>query len=320
MARRQNYLSSQQVDLINGNIQPIPFENLFDIFLDDCDLRNLRPDTQRYYRNELQAFKKVLTEQNIDPTPNNITKSIIQKNFIQYSIKQGLKTSSINTRLRAIRAFFNYLYKYEHIELNPVSELQLLSNRREVVETFSKTQINHLLKQVNFKTFTGVRDYTIMLLLLETGIRANECVNLNVDDIRWEDSMIVIRHTKNHRQRLVPFTAKMRKSLDRWLALRGVVETRRIFITVDDTPLSRRQLYTRLRQYGELAKINNVRVSAHTFRHTFAKYCVEQGASIFDLQKLLGHSSMEMVRTYVNMFSTEVRDNHRSFSPLRFID
>lgn len=66
-----------------------------------------------------------------------------------------------------------------------------------------------------------------------------------------------------------------------------------------------------------MAKIKNVRCSPHTFRHTFAKLSVQQGANIFELQTILGHTSMEVVKIYVNLFGNDVRESHKNFSPLK---
>lgn len=320
MARRSNFLSSDKVDVMNDSVEPTSFEELLDVFLSDCELRNLRQHTTKYYHQELMRFKKILLDQGIDPTPEYVTHEIINQNIIRYMKSFDIKTVSINSRLRAIRAFFNYLYKYEHISKNPVKDLKLLRDRKHAVQTFSRKQINHLLRQPDLRTFTGVRSHTIMLLLLETGVRANELVHIYVEDIRWEDSMILIRETKGHRQRLVPFTSKMGNYLRKWLSVRGKCDVPHLFVTIDNTPLSKRQVQSFISKYGEMANIKGVRCSCHTFRHTFAKYCVEQGAGIFELQQILGHTSMEMVRTYVNLFSTDVRDKHKDFSPLKYIN
>ncbi|MFJ7677445.1 tyrosine-type recombinase/integrase [Peribacillus sp. NPDC097198] len=140
----------------------------------------------------------------------------------------------------------------------------------------------------------GVRDYTILFLLLETGIIANELIGISVDDICCEDSTILIRNTKGHRERLVLFQSKMKTQLKKYLVIRGQCDTDSLFVTLENTPLSKWQLQNRVSYYGKKAKINNVRVSCHTFRHTFAKISVKQGAGIFELQQILGHTSMEI--------------------------
>ncbi|WP_322114376.1 site-specific integrase [Fictibacillus sp. KU28468] len=91
------------------------FDELLDIFLDDCDIRNLRDHTIKYYRNELSSFRKLLEVQEIETLPAKISSDQIKENLIRYMKGTGAKTVSINTRLRAVRAFFNYLHKERYI-------------------------------------------------------------------------------------------------------------------------------------------------------------------------------------------------------------
>ncbi|MDQ0197878.1 site-specific recombinase XerD [Neobacillus ginsengisoli] len=159
-----------------------------------------------------------------------------------------------------------------------------------------------------------------MLLLLETGIRANESVGLTLADIRWEDNLICIRNAKSYRERLVPIQSTMKEQLKKYIAIRGYVETDALFVTVYNSPISKRALQNRIEKYGREAQLKGVRCICHTFRHTFAKLCVQQGAKIFELQTILGHTSMEIVKTYVNLFGTDVRDRHKEFSPLKVLE
>jgi integrase/recombinase XerD len=73
---------------------------------------------------------------------------------------------------------------------------------------------------------------------------------------------------------------------------------------------------TQIRKYGKMAGIKNVRVSPHTFRHTFAKIWILNGGDTFSLQKILGHTTMDMVRNYVNLVSEDIQIQHRKFSPM----
>jgi integrase/recombinase XerD len=158
-----------------------------------------------------------------------------------------------------------------------------------------------------------------MLFLLETGVRVNELIGIEVQDIRLKEGIVHIRNTKNHFERYVPIQKKMKDTLEKYIAIRGVAECASLFVTIDGTPLSKKQVQNRIAHYGSKSGIEGVRISPHTFRHTFAKLCVKGGANIFELQQILGHSSMEMVRTYVNLFSDDVKDKHKSFSPLKQI-
>ncbi|HDR7643856.1 tyrosine-type recombinase/integrase [Bacillus mycoides] len=326
MARRKNTLDESELAVIKKQSKSYveTFDEAINLFVKDCELRNLRPFTIKYYLNELQAFLNLLTEQEIDVSilkPYNMTEEHVKENVILYMKNyRGIKVVSINTRLRALRAFYNFLYKQKHIPRNPMENIKLLKDRKRIIPTFSKEQLNKLFHQPNLRTFTGVRDYTIMMLMLETGIRVNELVGLSVKDIRWEDSLLVIRNAKSYRERQVPIQRDMKNQMKKYIAIRGYVETDALFVTIDGTRLTRRGIQQRISIYGNMAQIKDVRCSPHTFRHTFAKLSVQQGANIFELQAILGHTNMEIVKTYVNLFGNDVRDRHKEFSPLKVLN
>jgi integrase/recombinase XerD len=322
MARRTNELTIDELSVINTTkvVKEIDFKTALSLFVDDCQIRNLRPQTIQYYRNELSVFFKLLIEQDITPSFDTITKDHIKRNVILYMKEKGLQTVTINTRLRAIRAFFNFLQRERYIKQNPMNEIKLLKDRKKVVETFTNKQLETLFKQPNLRSFVGVRDYTFMMLLLETGIRVSELEGVCVQDILWNESRIHIRKTKTYRERLVPIQKKMKHQLQKYLQIRGKTESDALFLTLDDTSMSKRQFQNRVTYYGKQAGLKGVRCSCHTFRHTFAKYSVKNGAGIFELQQILGHTSMEMVRTYVNLFSDDVMEKHRAFSPLNGLE
>ena len=315
---RRGELSREELLLISDDNTEIEytFEELLEIFIEDCELRNLREHTIKYYRSELNAFIKLLKEQEIELRVSEWTGETIKRNIIMYMKEKGLKTVSINSRLRALRAFFNFLEGRNLIKSNPMKDIKLLKDRKRIVETFDNQQIKALFKACDLRTFVGLRDYTIMMLLLETGVRVNELVGIKTTDIIWEQKVIRIRNTKGGFERFVPIQDKMINQLKKYIAVRGSVDTDYLFITRDDTPLSKKQVQDRIKEYGKKAGIKNVRCSPHTFRHTFAKLCVLNGANAFQLQAILGHTSLEMTKVYVNLFSNEVQQGHAKFSPI----
>jgi integrase/recombinase XerD len=318
LARRSNKLTELPTESPPKiTIECEDFEVCLTAFLRDCKIRNLSAHTLKYYRNELIALQGILEAQNLSTRPDRVTIEVIRQNVILYMMEtQGRKETTINTRLRAIRAFFNYLYNEGMLENNPAAELKLIKAKKEVVETFTREQVRDLLNVVDRASFTGLRDYTIILLLLETGIRAREVSEISIKDIRWEDGQIRI-NGKGYKERLVPMQATMRLQLKKYIKIRGDdVPNEALFVTIDNKPITIRQLQNRISKYGRMANIKNVRCSPHTFRHTFAKMSVQNGADVFTLQKVLGHTSLEMVRNYVNLFSTDVVSAHKRFSPL----
>ena len=291
------------------------YEDNVEAFLRAVKVRNRSADTIVYYRRQLLNFRKILESQGISTRVDRITKAIIEQNFIEHSLEErGHKYTTIATRLRAIRAFFNWLVSEKVLKESPMQGI-VISDVDTEIETYSREQIIDLLRQPNLETFVGYRDYVIMTLFLETGVRLRELVDIKLNDLRMEDSQILI-NGKGAKLRLVPIQKKARRVLTNYLKIRGHSPSPYLFITQDDGKMSRKAVQDRLAKYGRMSNITNVRNSPHTFRHTFAKMSVKNGANIFELQKILGHETLEMVRKYVNLFSSDVLESHRKFSPI----
>lgn len=319
--RRNNELNIEELKVVqkDNTTGILTLSEAVELFIEDCTVRSLREHTIKYYRNEFNACMALLVRQGIDLNElavESITPALITENVIKAMKTANIKPVSINTRLTALRALFNWLYKRHYIKVNPMQEVSMLKHRKEVIETLTVKQIDELLNACNMRTFTGVRDYTIILLFIETGVRVNELAGIAVTDIDFSNGTVRIRNAKTYRERLVPIQSRMKEQLRRYLAIRGNVVTDSLFITLDGTPLSKRQIQSRIKHYGEKAGIKGVRVSPHTLRHTFAKLCVMNGANAFQLMSILGHTTLEMTKVYVNLFSDEVAEGHKKFSPL----
>ncbi|MGD6964073.1 tyrosine-type recombinase/integrase [Fictibacillus phosphorivorans] len=318
MGRRSNELNMQELKVVQADTKAtdLTVKEAIELFTEDCIVRNLREHTVKYYNNELGAFIRLLQGQGVELTLQGMNETIIKENVIKAMQGQGIKPVSINTRLTALRAFFNWLHKQRYIKRNPMAEVSMLNHRKEIIETLTVEQLNQLLNACDLRTFTGVRDYTILLLFIETGVRVNELAGIEVGDINFAGGNIHIRNAKSYTERVVPIQTRMKEQLRKWLAVRGDLATEALFVTVDNTPLSKRQIQSRVTHYGGKSKIKGVRVSCHTLRHTFAKLCVVNGSSAFHLMQILGHTDISMTKRYVNLFSNDVAEGHKKFSPL----
>ncbi|MGP4061821.1 tyrosine-type recombinase/integrase [Halobacillus sp. H74] len=322
MSRRRNNLIGRELDVIEKTVKqrPMTFDDALGLFIKDAERKALREFTIIYYRRECNDFRRYLLREDKLNNIDQVVRDDIDTYIDDMKGNRKLKDGTINTKLRAIRTLFNFLYNGKYIANNPMERYPLLRERKGNVETFSMKQLRQLLNAPDRRTFIGQRDLTYMLLCVETGIRLNEAAGLLVEDVKLAEGSIFIRQTKNHFHRYVPIQSKMKEQLRRYLTLRGTCETDQLFITLDETALKRAAMQKIVAHYGKKAGIKGVRCSPHTLRHTFAKLSVMNGAGIFELQKILGHSSMEMVRVYVNLFSNEVSEKHKSFSPLKNLD
>lgn len=273
--------------------------------------------TIEYYRRELRKFMHTLEDMRFKTDLRAITGDLIEGEYIRYmSDEVGVKHATIAATLRALRAFFNWAVNKGVIESSPMAQITIGVPKAPNIETFSRDQLRELFSQPDPKLFVGLRDLTIMTLMVETGVRVRELCDIRLDDIRSEDNQILIAG-KNGEDRLVPIQTQTKRLLKRYLQARGESPVEWLFISHDDEQMNRDSVRRRIAKYGRMAGIDNVRCSPHTFRHTFAKMSVQNGADIFSLQRILGHKSMDMVRRYVNMYGDDVKQAHERFSPVK---
>ncbi|MBT2674196.1 phage integrase N-terminal SAM-like domain-containing protein [Streptomyces sp. ISL-14] len=174
MARRGD-LTKDELKIIKKKITD---EEAFESFFRDCFLRNLRPATIGYYKNEFHAAKKFINKTLVECEQQDIENLIIES-------KKLIKVTTINTRLRALRSFYNYLYKNKLIDKNPMKNIKLLRDRLKTIETLDSKELELLLKTIRKqKTFVGFRDEVILLVFLDTGVRLSELVGIEVEDVR----------------------------------------------------------------------------------------------------------------------------------------
>lgn len=301
--------------------ESVDFTAAVTAFLRHCRIRNLTDKSVEYYRDTCRELVRILTEQGVS-RPIDLTKSaltaVIEAKKTQKIVRgkgENPTDATMNKYIRGWRAFINWMHNEGYIEQNPFSGIGLIKAEKRVIETFSKDQLTSMLAAPNRSTFTGYRDYVILLTLLDTGCRLAELVGLNLEDVNWNDRTLKV-FGKGRKERFLPFSRSLEKALRLYVEMRGVLNTSALFVNIDNERFRARGIQWAIRLYGKDAGVKGVRVSPHTFRHTFAKLYVMNGGDPFSLQKILGHTSLEIVRMYVNLFSTDVSAQHAKYSPL----
>jgi integrase/recombinase XerC/integrase/recombinase XerD len=155
------------------------------------------------------------------------------------------------------------------------------------------------------------------MLLLDTGLRIGELVNLKMDDVHMDEGYLKVMG-KGKKERIVPIGNSAQRALQRYLfrfrpkPINPVVNN--VFLSVNSQPLTENSLKL---VFARLSRRSGVhRLHAHLCRHTFATRFLINGGDVFTLQQILGHSTLEMVRHYVNLASSHVTIQHQKFSPL----
>lgn len=292
------------------------FDEWVRLFLLDMRARNLAVRSLEFHETNLYDFQKAFLLAQIPIDFRTLTYNEIKQHYIGNMLDRRLAGNTINGRIKSCKAFFQFLYREGATATNLGEQLQLVKTEQKMISTFTKHQIMTLLEQPDRHTFAGLRDYTMMLILLETGLRLKEILDLRMDDIRWADNELFIYQGKGNKARRVPFQQTCANALRHYIRERGELKTDVLFVTVNHTRLHSRTFQENLSDYGKSAGLRGVRVSPHTFRHTMAKFYILNGGDAFTLQQILGHSTLDIVRHYVQLFRSEVQQQHRKFSPV----
>ena len=161
------------------------------------------------------------------------------------------------------------------------------------------------------------RTYAIILFLLDTGVRASECISIRLNDVDWEHRRVRVLHGKGQKQRWVGIgertAAALRDYIDRF---RGKSEGGLFLGSRSGTPIkTAHALHVIFQRIAAMSGVSGVH--PHRFRHTFATWAIAASAREVDVQTLLGHSSMTMTQRYSRTYSSEQAVvAHASFSPV----
>jgi site-specific recombinase XerD len=234
-----------------------------------------------------------------------------------------LSGHTINAYSRALQAFWGWLKREDLIEENPFTKLKIPKAPKKVIPVFTEEQLRRLFAAIDIGTQAGYRNFAIILTLLDTGIRCSELTGLKLADVNLENRLLKV-WGKGSKERLVPIGAKVQKALWKYLArYRPEPATPRYdqaFLTRDGHPLTKDRLEAIVEGYGRRAGITGVRLSPHTFRHTMAVTFLRNGGDVFSLQRILGHSSLEVLRGYLNLAQSDISRVHRRNSPADNLD
>lgn len=320
--RRNNQLETIENHVVKLSTEACPsFEEAERLFYAEEKSKNRLKRTIAWHRENISAFKRALREQNIALDLEKITYRTIKNNFILYTIENwNNKPQTVNMRIRSLRQFFNFLVREGYLAQNPAARVEKLKTEEVLITALTHEQVKKILSATDRKTFTGLRDYTMLVLMLETGMRLSEISNLKISDINFKERSIKV-FGKGARERVVPIQRRCKKQLKEYLKHRGMdLDHDYLFVTIDNDPMKNRSIQERLELLTSKAGLNGIKTSPHIWRHTFARFYILNGGDPFSLKKILGHRSWEMVHRYVNLFGSQVAAQHQKASPVEHLD
>jgi site-specific recombinase XerD len=309
----------------------IPLTKVIEHYTIDLRSQNKSDKTVRWYIANLWGFERwlkkhrrpgLLSDLDIDTVRLYIL--YLQDEHPKYqghpytpSREARLSDYSVQGHVRTLRAFSSWLQTEGYLEENALSRLRVPKAVKEEITVLTREEISRILSCFSANTAIGCRSYAIVYSMLDAGLRVSEVADLEMKSLDLEQGQLLVRG-KGNKERAVPIGSNAQKYLQRYIyhfrPEPVFPERDNVFLTSEGKPLTDNSLklfFTRLK-----VKTGIKRLHAHLLRHTFATYYLRNGGDLLSLQKILGHTSLEMVRVYSHLAEADVRAKHRRYSPM----
>lgn len=290
----------------------ISLNDAFENFLLSKRAEGLSNKSITTYKGHLSCISHHL---NIFQQLSNVNKSEIEE-MINSMRKSNLSSNSIASYVRTLKSFFSWAKSEGLTSLT----IQKYKAEETVKETYTDEELKKLLVKPNLNKcdFTEYRNWVIINFLLNSGARSSTVRNILIKDVDIQNALIYYRHTKNKKAQVIPLCSQMVSILKEYLFYREGQENDYLFCSNVGGMLTSNALSHSIGKYNNRRGVQ--KTSIHLFRHTFAKkYLIDCGGDAFSLQRILGHSTLEMTRHYCNLYDADLLRNYDVYSPLQHL-
>ena len=280
--------------------------------------RGLKKQTIKRKTLEVKRFFQYSTVNNL-----NDIRDVNDKNIEEYFIfiDKNVSNSTKITALSSLRDFFFALKKYDKILTNPFERIEIAFKEKSGFKVIlTETEMRNFLESIETQTGYGLRDRTLFEVMYIAGLRLSEAINLNVEDIDFNQNEVLIRQGKGRKDRVVPIGKISKEYLERWIKkargwFLGDKDKGALFINRIGKRISDNTVRFLLKKYLKLAGIEKEGITPHSIRHSCATHLLQHGADIRFVQSLLGHESIETTVTYTKDIVSGLKKMHKSYHP-----
>lgn len=278
----------------------------FDLFLLDCKSRRFTRKTLLFYQGRLSLFLRWCGE---TKPLQELTSTDIKRYFITLQDRE-LSSAYVHSFGRAIRTFCNYCVRDELLQDSPFRKVKMPTLAKKVLPALTADQVDAILDACITR-----RDKAMLLLLLDSGLRASEAVALNVGDIDMKSGSVTVHQGKQQKDRITFVGATVRKAIKLYLMERDGPDAKAPLFVSERS--GERLTYFGLAQVIKDLRTNaGVLFSAHSLRRTFAIGCLRGGMDIFVLAKLMGHADITVLKGYLDIVRDDLQTAHEKYGPV----
>ncbi|MCL6518798.1 MAG: tyrosine recombinase XerC [Armatimonadetes bacterium] len=284
-------------------------------------IRNASPNTVRSYATDIKQFLAFLDDEGLVTEPWYIDSKVVRR-YMARLHRLGIGKTSSARKLSSLRAFFKYLVRRGLMSSNPTIGLSRPRIEKRLPKFLREEQINALMQMPNLVEPIGLRDRAILEVLYATGARVSEIVGINLHDLDLTNGEIRVLG-KGSKERITFIGRPAQEALDAYinfgrpklLAKRrdGATENA-LFLNRFGRRLTVRSVHRLLDKYFNDVS-EEIKISPHVLRHTFATHMLEHGADVRSIQELLGHSSISTTQIYTHITRERLKEVYDQAHP-----
>ena len=273
-------------------------------------------NTVQAYENDLLEFSE-FCEKRLSKDVLNVGVSDVREWIVEMSDGSGaVGVRTVKRRISALRSFYKYLRREGLVSKNPAAVLVLPKASKPLPKFFREEEMGRLLDDVmTGDEFQDRRDKLIIDLFYQTGVRVSELVEIKDSDIDMGRGMLRV-FGKRRKERLIPIGGKLLKEIEAYKAKRNteVGKTSDLFVRKNGEKMYRRGVYDVV--HRSLTKVSSLKKrSPHVLRHTFASTMLNNGADIYAVKALLGHSSLAATEVYTHSSFAKLIKTYKAAHP-----
>ncbi|EOX4102190.1 tyrosine recombinase XerC [Vibrio alginolyticus] len=278
-----------------NNLQK-PLERFYEFLRSE---KGLSLHTQRNYKQQLETMAQHLAEMGLKDW------SQVDAGWVRQlagkGMREGMKASSLATRLSSLRSFFDFLILRGEMSANPAKGVSAPRKKRPLPKNLDVDEVSQLL-EVNEEDPLAVRDRAMMELMYGAGLRLAELVGVDVRDVQLRSGELRVIG-KGDKERKVPFSGMATEWVGKWLRVRGDLAAPgepALFVSKLGTRISHRSVQKRMAEWGQKQSVAS-HISPHKLRHSFATHMLESSNNLRAVQELLGHENISTTQIYTHL-------------------
>ncbi|EJO2021119.1 tyrosine recombinase XerC [Vibrio vulnificus] len=275
--------------------------------------KGLSLHTQRNYKQQLETMAEHLHCMGLKAWPQVDAGWVRQ--LAGKGMREGMKASSIATRLSSLRSFFDFLILRGILTANPAKGVSAPRKKRPLPKNLDVDEVNQLL-EVNEDDPLAIRDRAIMELMYGAGLRLAELVDVDVRDVHLRSGEIRVIG-KGNKERKVPFAGMAVEWVGKWLKVRsGLADPSEpaLFVSKLGTRISHRSVQKRMAEWGQKQAVAS-HITPHKLRHSFATHILESSNNLRAVQELLGHENISTTQIYTHLDFQHLADVYDQAHP-----